>query len=271
MGVILDYCKQALKILSPALHNRLRESWRKRRMVGPGVMSAFASAYPGAVIIQIGSNDGRKHDPLFHSLSRHNWRGVLVEPVPYVFARLKENHRHDQRLRLENVAVAPSNGRMPFYHLKEDIGNTSLPSWYDELGSFRLDIVLKHKDRIPDIEDRIQSIDVECLEFDTLCERNAIRRPDLIHIDTEGYDYEIIRHIDLNRFRPRLLIFEHKHLNDNEKEACEKLLFAAGYWMFVEGQDTWCLLDDPSSVQQRVLRTRCEKLLKKRKGYIRCI
>ena len=34
-----------------------------------------------------------------------------------------------------------------------------------------------------------------------------------ILIDTEGYDYEIIKLIDFEKYKPSILIFEHKHLS----------------------------------------------------------
>ena len=43
--------------------------------------------------MQIGSNDGRSGDPLYLFIRRDAWRGVLIEPVDYVFRQLKKNYR----------------------------------------------------------------------------------------------------------------------------------------------------------------------------------
>ncbi len=47
-------------------------------------MATFGRAYPDAQFIQVGANDGALHDPLRRELIRRNWRGIMIEPVPYV-------------------------------------------------------------------------------------------------------------------------------------------------------------------------------------------
>lgn len=213
----------------------------RRRLKGPRIMRAFGRRYPEATFVQIGSNDGDKHDPLRDALLRHRWSGVMVEPVPYVFARLRQNYSIFPTIRLENVAVASEAGALPFHYLQQAVGEPGLPSWYDELGSLRKDVLLKHKYRIPDIEKRIVTTDIPCITFGMLCDRNGITAPDLVHIDTEGYDYEIVKAIDFERRRPAVLIYEHKHLEDSQRRACQALLQGHGYTFFEEKADTWCL------------------------------
>lgn len=217
---------------------------------GPKLMRILARRYPEMTFVQIGSNDGRKHDPIHATvMTQAGWRGVLVEPVPYVFKRLQATYADEPRFILENVAIAASSGSADFFHLKEAADRRGLPDWYDELGSFFKDVVLKHKSAIPDIEQRLQVTQVPCLRFEELCARNGITQVGLLHIDTEGYDFEIIKSIDFERHRPRLLIYEHKHLNDQDRAACRSYLEALGYTCVSERQDTWCVdltATDPS-------------------------
>jgi hypothetical protein len=55
------------------------------------VLAAFAASRSGraATFVQIGSNDGTTGDPLRTFTEANDWSGLLVEPVPYVFARLQ--------------------------------------------------------------------------------------------------------------------------------------------------------------------------------------
>lgn len=53
---------------------------------------------------------------------------------------------------------------------------------------------------------------VQCITFDTLVQRNRVKRIDLLQIDTEGFDFEIIKMINFDRIKPRILQFEHRHL-----------------------------------------------------------
>src|SRR5207245_6466419 len=43
-------------------------------------------------VVQIGSNDGVANDPINESLRARRWSGVLVEPIPYLFERLRANY-----------------------------------------------------------------------------------------------------------------------------------------------------------------------------------
>jgi len=51
-------------------------------------------------------------------------------------------------------------------------------------------------------------------------------------IDTEGYDYEVLKQIDFQRFRPSLVIYERVHLSDAAKKASVDMLNKAGYDVF---------------------------------------
>lgn len=224
---------------------RRRHRRRLARMAGPRLLSAFADAYPAAFFVEIGANDGRDFDHLHPFVARGGWRGIMVEPVPHVFARLQANVGHLDGVALENAAIAESAGRRPFFHLREATGTerARLPDYYDALGSFSRDAVLAHRPQIPDVEERLVVTEVPTLTFDGLLAKHGARQADLVAIDTEGYDCEILRAIDLDRHRPRLIVYEHFHLDDAERAACRELVRRAGYATLEEGFDTFCLRD----------------------------
>lgn len=215
--------------------------WREARLRGPRLMDAFARRYPEASFVQVGSNDAAKRDPLRAAFLKSRWTGVMVEPVPYVFERLRANYGSNARVRLENVAVATQSGSMPFHYLAQAAAGETLPPWYDELGSFRKDVVLKHADRIPNLERRLVSADIPCVTLTQLCRRNGITAVDLLHMDLEGYDYELIKSIDFTTLRPLVLVYEHKHLDPLDRRRCLDGLREAGYAAFEERADTWCI------------------------------
>jgi FkbM family methyltransferase len=208
------------------------------------ILHSFASTYPQAFFIQVGTNDGVELDPLATFVREFDWRGIMVEPVPYIFERLRRNVAGLGGITLENVAIADTDGRRPFYTVEEvkDPERESLPSSYDAIGSFHRDSLLSFRNSIPDIEDRIVRIEVPCLSFETLCRKHGVGELDLLLIDVEGYDGQLLRSIDFSTWRPRMLIFEHEHLPDAEREMCYSLLEEQGYELLALGLDTWCLL-----------------------------
>ena len=48
-------------------------------------------------------------------LSDLGWHGVLVEPSPFIFQRLIENHAGNDKMSFVNAAVMPENGLVTFY------------------------------------------------------------------------------------------------------------------------------------------------------------
>jgi FkbM family methyltransferase len=231
------------------LRRRMHASQARRlqaRLAGPKLIRAFGAAFPRAVFVEIGANDGEQHDHLRPMILEHNWRGVMVEPVPYVFERLQRNYAGIERVALENAAIAERDGCLPFYHLARvpDYESAGLPQWYDGIGSFSRDAVLDHVRLIPDIEHRLVETEVSCLTFESLCAKHGLSEIDLLLIDTEGYDYEILRHIDFSSYRPALAIYEHYHLDATERSASRAIMQAAGYETMQEGFDTWCLVPE---------------------------
>jgi FkbM family methyltransferase len=237
-----------------ARHRRLQ-----RRLAAPRLITAFADRHPDASFVEIGSNDGVQHDHLRPFILERGWRGVMVEPVPYVFERLRENYGSVGRVELENAAIADRDGPLPFYYLRPPAHGESdaLPSWYDGIGSFSREVVMSHADHIPDIESRIVRADVPTMTFESLCAKHGLASVDLLLIDAEGYDHRIIRSIDLAARHPTLLAYEHYHLDPAERRECASWIRDRGYETMEEGFDTWCLdpgVDDELAAVWRGLR-----------------
>ncbi|MGH8505190.1 MAG: FkbM family methyltransferase [Stenotrophobium sp.] len=266
MNPLMSKIKSLLQ-RSPLLVSAVRRVryWRNvRRLKGPKLMQRFAQLYPEAYFIQIGSNDGKQLDHLQTAILNQHWCGIMIEPVPYVFARLRRNYGHlKDRVQLENVAIGERNGSMPFWHLRQAATDDPITPWYDALGSFRKDVILKHAIYIPDLEQRLTCTEVPTLTFAELCERHRVGQVDLIQMDTEGYDYEIIKRIDFARYRPALLIYEHHHFDAQTQAACEARLRGFGYDVVRESIDTWCVDRQARDPRQQILIDYWQTLLRK--------
>lgn len=251
MGVRAPAKLRTSRLRRAFAHRRL-----ERRLAGPRLIRAFADAYPRASFVEIGSNDGEQHDHLRPFITSRQWTGVMVEPVPYVFERLQRNYAGVERVTLENAAIASQDGGLPFYHLAEadEAEREGLPDWYDGIGSFSRAAVLRHADRIPDLERRLVCTEVPSLTLESLCRKHRVDWIDLLLIDAEGYDWEIIRHADLAAHDPRLLIYEHYHLDQSARRDCRAHLERLGYETMEEGFDTFCLRPGPGELLTRTWR-----------------
>jgi FkbM family methyltransferase len=222
---------------------------------GLKLIDAFAEAHPAASFVEIGANDGESEDLLRGHIRGGRWTGVMVEPVPHIFERLRANYDGVAGVTLENCAIADREGLMPFFHLRPS-DEPGLPDWYDLIGSFSRENVLSHRDEIPDIEERIVETQVTTLTFDALCEKHSIDRVDLILVDTEGYDAEILKRIDLAAHRPRLVIYEHYHLGEAVQADLLSAFARAGYETLEEHFETFCLRTEDDELSRRFRRMR---------------
>ena len=247
--------------LTAALRARAREAKReielrrlRRRLAAPKLLGAFAEVHPAARFVEVGSNDGDQHDHLQRFIRTTAWRGVMVEPVPYIFERLRRNYDGLERVALENAAIGLHDGSAPFWFLVDasEEERRGLPDWYDGIGSFSKESVLGHAVHIPDIEDGLVCRDVPVLTLASLCRKHGLDAIDLLVVDTEGYDAEIVRSVDLDTIRPSLIVYEHFHLPSDERAACAERLREHGYRTMEEGFDTFCLDTGADARLQRV-------------------
>jgi len=171
-------------------------------------------------VLQIGSNDGMNDDPIFTALKRQrSWEALLVEPVPYLFERLKQNYNGNSRVQFANVAIAEEATTSSFYYLdaSANLHIPGLPRWFDQLGSFDRNHITKHLGAV--VEPFVRALDIPAVSLAALLERQNVSKIDVLHIDTEGYDWKILRQLDLRMFRPKVILFEHKHLQETERLA----------------------------------------------------
>jgi FkbM family methyltransferase len=169
-------------------------------------------------VVQIGSNDGKTHDPIHALLLRNpSWAALFVEPVPFLFERLRQNYADNSRFRFENVAIGDRVGVRPFYYVDDSAREqiSELPWWFDQVGSFDRDHITRHFGSA--LDRFIVTARVRTLPLDVLLERNDIDKINLLNIDTEGYDWHVLRQLDLTKYSPNVILIEHRHLSTATK------------------------------------------------------
>ncbi|WP_033956507.1 FkbM family methyltransferase [Psychroserpens jangbogonensis] len=192
-------------------------------------------------VVQIGSNDGITGDPLHELIVKHKkWTALFVEPVPLLAEKLKRNYANDSRFVFENAAINDGSFQV-FYSVSESVKGKieNLPSWYDQLGSFNKENITKHLNGILDpyiIESKIKGLTLQ-----DLFTKHKISSIDILHIDTEGYDWKVLSQLDFNSYQPKTILFEHKHLSKAEKNESVNYLKNNNYLIHVLGGDYLCL------------------------------
>jgi FkbM family methyltransferase len=185
-------------------------------------------ALPGmekVYVVQIGANDGKTRDPI-HVLLLENpsWAALLVEPVPFLFERLRQNYANNSRFRFENVAIGDQVGVTPFYYVDDSAREqiSDIPWWFDQVGSFDREHITRHFGNT--LDRFIVTANISTLPLNVLLERNNINSIDLLNIDTEGYDWHVLRQLDLSKYSPKVILIEHRHLSPATKTEVRRYL-----------------------------------------------
>lgn len=180
------------------------------------------------IFVQIGSNTGAVENDPIRDFIKSGWRGVLIEPVPSLFEELKKTYAGYQNLSFENVAISNRKGMAKFYRVKEHAVKNSFPiHWTDQLGTLQPEIIFKTFPFIT--EQDLYTIDVPCMTLQEIVDKHQLIDIDLLQIDAEGQDAPILLSIDFERFRPKMIIFEHLHMREDQFTECLFHLKIHGY------------------------------------------
>jgi len=152
---------------------------------------------------------------------------LLVEPVPHNISAIKENLKEFKNIHLEPVAVASVRETKDFFFVKATSINKLKKHWASGIGSFNKNHLLNHRTkRFLIEEDDIDKIPIKTIKFEDLIEKYSITEIDKILIDIEGYEYEILKDMDLKKVRINSILFEYKHFDGYQKtgEKLEEIL-----------------------------------------------
>lgn len=137
------------------------------------------------------------HHPLRFSNTykfyKKGWRGINVDAMPGSMAIFKQLRPLDINL---EIPVSDKKERLPFYIFKDGALNTLLKSHADTL------VAKGHRvEKMIDIEtDTLLNI------LDKYMPTNTVI--DFMSIDAEGFDFNILKSNDWNKFRPNLVLIE---------------------------------------------------------------
>jgi FkbM family methyltransferase len=166
-------------------------------------------------VVEVGANDGIFCSNSYPFIKR-GWKGVLIEPNPLVYADLKTRYEGSESVKLFNLACGSSDGSLPLYMGKAgQTGYATLSSedswWYSATRS-----------------DRAVVVQVARLEH-ILEEASCPADFDILSVDTEGFDYEVLRGLNFARYRPKVIMTEDEKPPFTNMREKEDLLASQGY------------------------------------------
>ncbi len=152
------------------------------------------------VCVEVGANEPISVcSQSWHLEDKLNWKCILVEPNPDLFAKTK---RLRPKATIYNCACVSDDNEgymklhIPLSNEGTDItGHASLEKNADEHN------YKKHK-----------SINVKTETLTNILKKEGVENVDFLSIDVEGAELDVLKGIDFQKFRPKLILLEDKHL-----------------------------------------------------------
>ena len=191
--------------------------------------------------VQIGAMDGMRFDPIYPYVTRYGWHGLLVEPVPDMFALLQMNYAGCDGLIFENCAIAEKDGTATLHRIDPQIRRHGVDDWvlgitslYPDRGVMRPGILKEREATL--LKEHLVKIEVPALTLPSLLAKHAVEKIDLLQIDVEGADWMVLSQLDFARYRPKIIRLEYAHLSPQECETMIRQLQHAGYRPFLQNE-----------------------------------
>ncbi len=157
--------------------------------------------------VDVGAFDGRYVSNTY-AFEQQGWRGICIEPHPASFALLRQM----RTAVCINAACVASDETASVTLYTEKLGFLS------GLDADRTEDVRRRYQKRGLVFDQFQAVEVPALTLNAALQTHLPPHTalDFISLDVEGTELEVLRGLDLHRYRPRVLVIEANTAQDRE-------------------------------------------------------
>jgi len=136
--------------------------------------------------------------------------GVCIEPDPFLFKTIKKSRKRDVCL---NCGVGTGSEKLSdFYRMSEKTLNT-----FSKEDAERYESYGNHK-----IEEIVQ---IPLISTDDIIEKHCTDPPNLVSLDVEGFDFEILKSFNFEKYRPNVFCIETlTYVQDNTEQKIHRTI-----------------------------------------------
>lgn len=151
--------------------------------------------------VEIGANDPTHHgSQTWHLEKNLNWQGVLVEPIPELAEKCRKLRPNAKTF--EYACTDSKKNQNITLYIPYDLNNDNELFARAAIGENIDDgKFVKHRE-----------ITVQTRNLNSILEEAGAKEIDLLSIDVEGAELEVLLGVDLQKYKPRLILLEDKHL-----------------------------------------------------------
>lgn len=181
---------------------------KKKSMKKPRLNYTYLKSLPlgdSDFFVDVGAHNGVSISNSYPFIKK-GWRCISVEPNPYIFKDLKKNLKdYKDKVTFVQRAVSDKKGTAKFYFDKKGfLASRKKGSKSDKKKGMRSTIqpMLFHE-----MSNTYITVKVDTLTH-ILKEAKAPKDIAIISIDTEGMDYEVVKGLDIKKYKPRVILTE---------------------------------------------------------------
>lgn len=151
------------------------------------VWKFFGQKHDG-IFVEVGANDPVAGSQTWH-LEQNGWRGVLVEPQSAHCEKLRQQRKNSQVFQVA-CSRPELEGEMDLLLAAQDGASTLQP----QLDSHGTNFVGMERVKVTTLDKVLASVGVKKIDF--------------LSLDVEGYEIEVMRGLNFEKFQPALILIE---------------------------------------------------------------
>ena len=185
------------------------------------ILSPLLSNHPFPLVVDVGANDGLTYSNS-RTLIECGWAGILIEPNPHSFKKLKELYDGwSSKVMCVECAASNSIGSTKLYADHEGMEGRSLGSTIDTSENQWSNTVI----------DRSSFVEVKTDVLANIISSSGFKEKTfgVLSVDTEGHDLEVLE--GLGHYRPSVIITERNVWDFELSVKKQALLSAYGYFV----------------------------------------
>ena len=171
------------------------------------------------IYIEVGAYDGIIQSNTQFLEDYYNWTGILIEPNPYIFDKLIVN-------RPNNININKS-------MVSDTYDNTTITGYFNNG-------LISSINKIYNLQN-LQLVTTHATTLNKILETHNLNSVDLLSIDTSGYEYEVLKGLNLIKHHPTYIFIE---IIEQLKENIFNLLIKNNYKL-VENITNYNKIDNP--------------------------
>ena len=161
------------------------------------IITSFFKDKKEGFFVDIGAMDGVTYSNTRHLVEYYDWGGILVEPHPIFFEKLKLLYDRNNRITLFNNACLDKETEVDFFMYSD--GNDACVSTISDVFKNRVISIYGDKFAPEPLKIKTKTLNGIIADYSV----------DFLSIDVEGVDMEVLSSNDWNKNRPSLICIEH--------------------------------------------------------------